>query len=62
VLTGALGVERVVRFAITLPLVLGGLAVGYRLHPLVSPDAFRIGLGLIVAASGGVLVLRTLAG
>lgn len=61
-LTGALGIERVLRFAFTLPLVLGGLALGYRLHPLVSPDAFRVGLGLIVAASGGVLVLRTIAG
>ena len=44
-LTGSLSADRIVRFALTLPFVLGGLAVGYRLHPRVSPDAFRVGLG-----------------
>lgn len=60
VLTGTLDGERMIRFSLTLPFVLAGLAVGYRLHPRVSPDAFRVGLGAMVALAGGVLVLNTL--
>ena len=60
VLTGALGTDRLVGFGLTLPLVLAGLAVGYRLHPRVSPDAFRIGLGSLGAIAGAVLVADTL--
>ncbi|MFN8623502.1 MAG: TSUP family transporter [Chloroflexota bacterium] len=62
VLSGAIGASTVGRFALTLPLVLGGLALGYRLHPRVSADAFRIGLGIMVAGSGALLVVRTIAG
>jgi uncharacterized membrane protein YfcA len=61
-LTGALTPERLIRFGLTLPFVLGGLAVGYRLHPRVSPDAFRIGLGALVAITGAILVVDTLLG
>jgi hypothetical protein len=59
-LTGSLSTERLVRFSLTLPIVLGGLAVGYRLHPRVSPDAFRVGLGALVSIAGGVLLVDTL--
>ncbi len=60
VLTGTLGVEQAARFLVTLPVVLGGLAVGYRFHRRMSPVAFRIGLGLLVSLSGSVLALRSL--
>lgn len=59
-LTGALSVERIVRFGLSVPVVLAGLAVGYRIHPRVSADAFRIGLGSLVALAGAILVLDTL--
>ena len=59
-LTGTLSADRMIRFTLTLPFVLAGLAVGYRIHPRVSPDSFRVGLGTLVAIAGGVLVLDTL--
>jgi uncharacterized protein len=61
-LTGALSPSRLVGFALTLPFVLAGLAVGYRIHPRVGPDAFRVGLGVTVALAGATLVTRTLLG
>jgi hypothetical protein len=42
--------------------VLGGLAVGYRIHPRVGPDQFRVGLGAVVALAGTILVVDTLLG
>lgn len=61
-LTGSLGADRIIRFGLTLPFVLGGLAVGYRIHPRVGPDQFRVGLGAVVALAGTILVVDTLLG
>ena len=61
-ITGSLSPERLIRFGLTLPFVLAGLGVGYRIHPRVSPDQFRVGLGAMVAIAGGILVMDTLLG
>jgi len=61
-LTSTLSADRMIRFTLTLPFVLAGLALGYRLHPRVSPDAFRLILGTVVGSSGAILVVQTLTG
>jgi uncharacterized membrane protein YfcA len=61
-LTGAVAGGQLLTFAITVPAVLAGLAIGFRIHPHVGPARFRVGLGLTVALAGVVLVGRTLTG
>lgn len=61
-LTGTLGGTDLARFGITLPVVLAGLAVGFRLHDRVSPTRFRHLLGSVVCLAGMALVVRTLTG
>jgi uncharacterized membrane protein YfcA len=61
-LSGAMAGTDLARFAITLPVVLAGLAVGFRLHDRVSPTQFRSILGAVVCLAGAALVVRTLVG
>jgi uncharacterized membrane protein YfcA len=57
---GAIGIDRMVDFAATAPVVLAGLAIGIWLHPKVGPRVFRATLGIAVLLAGGLLLIRTL--
>lgn len=62
VLAGELAAPDVLRFGITLPAIVAGLALGMRLHPRIGPDRFRRMLGATVMIAGVLLVARTLSG
>ena len=57
VTVGAVGAADAGSFAVTIPFILGGLAIGFRVHRHVSSRRFWMGLGLIVGLAGfGILV------
>ena len=59
VLSGAVGVEGLVRFGATVPVILIGLGVGMWLHPRFDARTFRLALGVIVSIAGIALVIDT---
>jgi len=57
VLSGAVGATAIGTFVVTIPCILAGLAVGFRIHRHLSPRPFWRSLGLIVGLAGfGTLV------
>jgi uncharacterized membrane protein YfcA len=61
VLTGSIGARSAGLFALTLPFVLGGLWLGYRIHPRIGARQFRVGLGGLVGLAGAFIIIRALA-
>lgn len=59
VLSGALGMDSLLRFGVTVPVILGGLGIGMWLHPRFDARTFRVALGLIVSVAGVVLIIDT---
>ncbi len=58
-LSGAIGTAGVLRFGVTVPVILLGLGVGMWLHPKFDARSFRLILSVIVSVAGMALIADT---